>query len=124
MKKRPISITILASGYLVVGTVGFAVHFRAILARQAFQYADALTELTELIAIVCGVFMLQGRNWARWLALAWIAVHVAISFFSSPHFFSAMQKVAIHGLFLALIAYFLFRPNARSYFQHQEVVGS
>jgi len=124
MKKRPISITILASVYLVVGTVGFAVHLREILARQAFQYDDALIELTELIAIVCGVFMLQGRNWGRWLALAWIGGHVAISFFSSPHFFSALQKVAIHGLFLALIAYFLFRPNARSYFQHQEVVGS
>jgi len=80
--------------------------------------------LDELSRIVCGVFMLQGRNWARYLALAWIGGHVAISFFSSPHFFSALQKVAIHGLFLALIAYFLFRPNARSYFQHREVVGS
>ncbi len=124
MKKRPISITILASVYLVVGTVGFAVHLREILARQAFQYDVALIELTELIAMVCGVFLLQGRSWGRWLALAWIGGHVAISFFSSPHFFSALQKVAIHGLFLALIAYFLFRPNARSYFQHREVVGS
>ena len=117
MNKRPISITILASVYLVVGTVGFAVHFREILARQAFQYDDALVELTELIAIVCGVFMLQGRNWARWLALAWIAFHVAISF-------DSMQKLAVHGLFLVLIAYFLFRPDARTYFHHPEEVST
>src|SRR5260370_41189636 len=117
MNKRPISITILASVYLVVGTVGFAVHFREILARQAFQYDDALVELMELIAIVCVVFILQGHNWARWLALAWIAFHVAISF-------DSMQKLAVHGLFLFLIAYFLFRPDARTYFQHPEEVGT
>ena len=118
MNKRPISITILASVYLMVGTVGFAVHFREILARQAFQYDDALIELTELIAIACGVFMLQGRNWARWLALAWMAFHVAISFFDP------LQKLAVHGLFLVLIAYFLFRADARTYFQHPEQVDT
>jgi hypothetical protein len=118
MNKRPMSITILASVYLMVGTVGFAVHFSEILARHAFQYDDALVELTELIAIVCGLFMLQGRNWARWLALGWIVFHVAISFFES------LQKVAVHGLFLALIVYFLFRPDARTYFQHPEEVGT
>ena len=32
-------------------------------------------------AVVAGVFMLRGRNWARWLALAWMASHVAISVF-------------------------------------------
>ena len=83
MKTRPISITILACVYLMVGTVGFAFHFREILARRAFQYDDALIEFTELIAIVCGVFLMQGRNWARWLALAWIAFHVAFSLFDS-----------------------------------------
>jgi hypothetical protein len=118
MSKRPISITILASVYLMTGTVGFAVHFNEILARHAFQYDDALIELTELTAIVCGVFMLQGRNWARWLALAWIAFHAAFSLFDS------LQKGAVHGLFLVLIAYFLFRPDARTYFQHPEEMGT
>jgi Trk-type K+ transport system membrane component len=115
--KRPISITILASVYLIVGAVGFVVHFREILARHAFQFDDALIELTEVVALVCGVFLLRGRNWARWLALAWIAFHVTISFFDS------LQKVAVHGLFLVVIAYFLFRSDARTYFQHREEVA-
>lgn len=114
MKRRPLSITVLASVYLVVGIVGFAVHLNEIVARQAFHYDDALIEVTELVAIVCGVFMLRGRNWARWLALAWMAFHVAISFFDS------LQKVAVHGLFLVLIAYLLFRPDARDDFEHPE----
>jgi hypothetical protein len=118
MMKRPTSITILASVYLMVGTAGFAVHFSEILARHAFQYGDALVELTELIAIVCGVFILQGRNWARWLALAWIAFHVAFSLFDS------LQKAAVHGLFFVLIAYFLFRPDARTYFRRPEEMGT
>ena len=117
MNKRPISVTVVAALYLMVGTVGFAVHGRDAFARDAFQYEDALIELTELIAIVCGVFLLQGRNWARWLTLVWIAFHAAFSFFDS------LQKGAVHTLFLVAIAYFLFRPDARIDFQHSDEVG-
>jgi hypothetical protein len=124
MNKRPISVTIIATLYLMVGTVGFAVHGREALARHAFQYDDALIALTELIAIVCGVFLLQGRNWARWLALAWIAFHLIFSFFDSPQFFGSLEKEAVHSLFLVVIAYFLFRPDARTYFQHLDEIGT
>ncbi len=110
MNKRPISVTIIASVYLLMGTVGFAFHLSPILARRAFHYDDALVEFTEIIAIVCGVFLLRGRNWARWLTVAWMAFHVAMSW-------DSLQKLLVHCLFLVLIAYFLFRPDARSYFQ-------
>jgi hypothetical protein len=118
MNRRPISITVLAGLYLIVGTVGFVFHFREILERHAFGYEDALIELTELVAIVCGVFLLRGRNWARWLAIAWIAFHVAISFLDSA------QKVAVHGLFLLAFAYLLFRADARRYFQAAKETGA
>jgi hypothetical protein len=63
----------LAILYLVVGIIGFAYHFPELRA----GHPDAIwIELTEFLAIVAGVFMLLGRNWARWLALAWIAFHV------------------------------------------------
>src|SRR6266550_4543383 len=112
--KRPISVTIVAALYLMVGIFGFAFHGREALARPAFQYDDALIELTEVIAIVCGVFLLRGRNWARWLPLAWIAADAGFSFSDS------LQKGAVHSLFLVVIAYFLFRPDAKTYFQHPE----
>ena len=117
MKKRPLPVTILACIYIGVGTVGFAYHLREILARHAFHYDDFLVELTEFVAIVCGAFLLRGHNWARWLALAWIAFHVGISFVDS------LQKVVVHGLIFLLIAYFLFRPEARTYFRHRERMG-
>ena len=108
-KKRPISVTILACVYLAVGAIGFAFHFRELLARH--PDAPAI-ELTEFLAIVCGTFLLRGHNWARWLALAWIAFHVVLSVFHSA------REAAIHGLFCAVIAWVLFRPEAAGYFRH------
>jgi hypothetical protein len=61
--------------------------------------------------------MLRGNNWARWLALAWIAFHVVVSFFHS------LQEVVVHSLLFMLIAYFLFSPEARAYFRHREKMG-
>jgi hypothetical protein len=53
--------------------------------------------------------MLRRHNWARWLALAWIAVHVAISI-------PVVRQIAIHSLFLAVIVWFLFLARAGQYF--------
>jgi hypothetical protein len=107
-KKRPMSVTILACIYLAVGIGGFVLHFRELLA----HHPDALSiELTELVAVVCGAFLLRGHNWARWVALAWIAFHVILSAFH------ALPELAIHGLFCAAIVWILFRPEAARYFR-------
>jgi hypothetical protein len=105
--KRPISVTIIACVYLAVGAAGFVGHFRELLA----HHQDAVgIEFTEFVAILCGVFLLMGHNWARWLAVAWIAFHVVLSAFHS------FAEFAIHSLFCALIAWVLFRPEATRYF--------
>jgi hypothetical protein len=106
--KRPISVTILACIYLAVGAIGFVAHFRELLA----HHQDAVgIELTELTAILCGVFLLRGHNWARWLALAWIAFHIVLSAFH------ALPEFAIHALFGAAFAWILFRPESARYFR-------
>jgi hypothetical protein len=110
--KRPISVTILACVYLAVGIGGFAVHFRELLA----HHSDAVAiELTELVAVLCGAFLLRGHNWARWLALAWIAFHVVLSAFH------AIPEFAVHALFCAAVAWILFRPEAARYFRGARV---
>src|SRR5271165_1822139 len=109
--KRPLPVTILGCVYIVVGAVGFAYHFTEIKARNSLQFDDLWIELVRLSAIIAGAFMLRGHNWARWLALAWIAFHVVLSAFHS------VQEFAIHGLFCAVIAWFLFRPEAVRYFR-------
>jgi hypothetical protein len=106
--KRPLAVTILACVYLAVGVIGFAFHFRELLASQH----DAVwAELTELAAILCGVFLLLGHNWARWLALAWIAFHVVLSAFH------AIPELVIHAVFCAVIVWILFRSGTARYFR-------
>ena len=113
--KRPLSVTILGCVYIGVGSVGFVYHFREILARPAFHYDDLLVELIEFVAIVCGAFILRGHNWARWVALVWIACHVALSAFR------AFPEFAIHGLFCAAISWILLRSEAARYFRRARI---
>lgn len=108
---RPLSVTILACVYIGVGTIGFVYHFSEFLARKTFHYDILLIEAVEIIAIVGGAFMLRGQNWARWVALGWIAFHVIVSAFHP------VREFAIHLLFCAAIAWLLFRPNAARYFR-------
>ena len=110
MNKRPITVTFIACLYLAVGAAGFVFHSREILARHAFHLGDAMVEVTELIALACGLFLLRGQNWARWLAAGWMAFHVAISFDSK-------QKLVVHVVFFVLIVYSLFRSDATAYFR-------
>jgi hypothetical protein len=104
--KRPAAVLIVSCLYIAIGAIGFAYHFHQL---KVFEHDSVWIEVTELLAILCGVFMLLGRNWARWLALAWMAFHVAISF-------PVLRQVAIHFLFLAVIAWILFRSDAMQYF--------
>jgi hypothetical protein len=106
--KRPIPVISIATLYLLVGVIGFIGHFPELLAR----HPDAIgIELTELLAVVAGVFLLLRHNWARWLALAWILFHVAISF-TDP-----IGKLAAHVIFCLLIAWALFRPATGQWFR-------
>lgn len=106
--KRPLSVTILCCLYILVGAAGFAAHFRELLHHQR----DALlVECVELVAIISGAFMLRGQNWARWIALAWIAFHVALSAFHP------WTELAAHSAFCAIIAWILFRAEGSRYFR-------
>jgi|SRR5947209_17194962 len=103
MKSAP-TVFAIALLYIAVGAGGFVSHFP-----HHWQREDILIEVTELVALTCGVFLLRRKNWARWLALVWMGLHVAISF-------PVLTQVAIHLLFFILIAWALFRSPPRSYF--------
>lgn len=104
--KRPLAVLILSCLYIAVGAIGFVYHFPELV---ALRPNSIWIELVELLGVVSGAFMLRGHNWARWLALAWIAFHVAISF---PVF----RQVAVHSAIFVAIAWILFRPDSREYF--------
>jgi hypothetical protein len=97
------------------GVIGLASHFTEFRAQSLFQSDIIGIGLTQLTAVVCGMYLLRGHDWARWLALAWIAFHVILSAFHAP------GELAIHSLFCALVGYFLFRPKATRYFRPYQV---
>lgn len=106
--RRPVPVLIVAGAYLAVGIIGFVAHFRDLLATPS---EGVWIELTELVAVVVGVFLLRGRNWARWLAVAWISFHVVLSAFASS------REVAMHVVIAALIVWLLFRRDTTRWFQ-------
>ena len=105
--KRPLSVTVVACVFLLVGVVGFVFHFKQALVSPS----DGIwIELTEVLAALSGAFLLRGHNWARWLALAWMVFHVILSF-------GAFRQFAIHAVIFAAIAWALFSPEAARYFR-------
>ena len=111
MNKRPIAVTLIALLYVVVGVAGVVYHFPELKAQAP---DSGWVELTSLLALVSGVFLFLGHNWARWLALAWIAFHVVISAFHN------LREFGMHVLLCALIGYFLFRAAVGTFFQSVE----
>lgn len=110
-RQRPLAVTLLAWVYIAVGAGGFLAHFHGLLEGSFFRFDGAGIEMIELIALASGVFLLRGANWARWLALAWIAFHVVIS--ALNHW----EQFAVHALFCAAIAWILLRADAARYFR-------
>jgi len=109
-KRRPLSVTLIACGYILAGAGGFVAHAAEF--KLSPLPSDTLwVEGISLLALLSGVFLWLGRNWARWLALAWIAWHVILSAFHSR------RELAIHSLMCVVLAYFLLRPASARYFR-------
>lgn len=113
MKKRPLPVTIIAVVYMLTGAAGLVSHLANVRFHRPFEYDIIGIAAVSLVALFCGIFLLRGRNWARWGALAWMAFHVVLSAFQSR------IQLAIHSVFFAAIVYFLFRPAAKEYFRKE-----
>ena len=112
MNKPPLSVTIIGFLFIAVGILGLAYHASEFNPQHPLESDAVWASLVRCAAILAGIFVLRGRNWARWLTLAWMAFHVVLSVFHSA------RQVAVHALLLAVIGYFLFRPEATQYFRN------
>jgi uncharacterized membrane protein HdeD (DUF308 family) len=104
---RPIPVTMLGYSFIVAGLVGLAYH----LSDRPLDRWVALISLIRILAVVGGVFLLNGRNWARWLVLGWLAFHVGVSAFHS------LSDCIAHAVLSLVVAYFLLTPPDSKYFQ-------
>lgn len=111
MKKRPLAVTFVGWLYIVAGAVETAVLLPELHRLHPLQTGALWIGLVRLSAVLFGLYMLRGSNWARWLALAWMGGHVVIGAFAST------QMFLVHGLLFAAIAYLLFRADSTAYFR-------
>jgi len=111
VNKRPLSVTILGWLFVAAGVVGLAYHATEFKIERPFENDAAWVCSVRLLAIVDGAFLLRGHNWARWLAIAWMAWHVGLSVFHP------WSELIVHALLLVVMAFFLFRPRASAYFR-------
>lgn len=104
MIKPPLSVIIIGLLFIAAGSVGLVNHAAELTSASRFPYEAVWVCLVRLLAIVLGVFLLRGHNWARWGVVVWLAYHVMLSVFHSA------MAVVIHTLLLALIGCLLMRP--------------
>jgi uncharacterized membrane protein len=104
--KRPWEVTFLGGLFILVGIAGLSYH----LSHGTLDRWMLLIALNEIVAIVCGAFLILGHSWARWALLAWLALHVGISALNS------VSDTIAHAVLLAVIAYFLLKSPASRYF--------
>lgn len=105
--QRPFQVTVLGWLFIVVGIVSTADH----LWKDTLDRWTIPTVLVGVVAVVAGVFLLRGARWARWLLLAWLAFHVAVS---------ALESLSValpHAALLLVVGYVLLGPPTSKYFQ-------
>ncbi len=107
--KCPVAIWIVAALYMGVG-----IFTASRMVADLFQHHPYSVEsgLAGLVAIVAAAYLRRGDNWARWLALAWIAFHVAISY-------RVPSEWMAHLGIMAAIGVLLFLPSSRRFFAGQ-----
>lgn len=117
MTKRPIAVTVVSWLIMAAGAFGLVRGFAN--AKMIWPPEQDLIWIViiDVIGIACGIAMLQGRNWARWLTLAWVGAHVVItSFYMS-------RTILAHAVIFAMIVYLMFRADVRVYFRGEGVAG-
>ena len=112
MVKRPLTVTLVAWLFIVAGMVGVTHHASDFDPGGSLAQGAVWVLLVRVLAIIGGVFVLRGANWARWLVIGWLAFHVALS---------AMHRdgsgTIAHAALLAAVASLLLRRDASAYFK-------
>lgn len=114
LSRRPFAVTAIAWLFIAVAVIAFGAHLHESVANW---HEVIWIALTEFVGLLCGVFLLRGGNWARWLAVAWLAFHVVLSLY-------APRELIFHLLIFAGIAWILFRPESAAYFRSASVSRS
>lgn len=111
MKSRPLPVLVVAILFILVGVGGFVSHVKDFFAQGVNISEIVLVQLLRLLAVVSGILLLRANNAGRWLAIAWLLAHVAISALNS------VGEMFVHIGLLIVIAILLYLPISSAYFR-------
>lgn len=112
MKRRfpPIPVCLVSALFILAGAAGLLYHIGEWPSQGAGLFEAIWVLTVRLIAVICGLLLLYGFNAARWLAIAWLAYHVALS---TLH---GLTETITHLVLLILVAGLLYLPASRNFF--------
>jgi hypothetical protein len=112
--KLPRSTVLIGWLFILVGAAGLLKDWWPLVTDTTQQIARLKAEgfwdygpawTSRALAIVGGVALMRGHNWARWLLVVWMVFHIGLSAMHS------VTMVLVHLAIFAPITYFLFRPE-------------
>src|ERR1700750_937531 len=113
MKGRPLSIIVVSILFMITGIAGFIYHIKDFAEPGAKPLEITGVLMLELLAILCALLLIFRIAWARWLAIAWLALHVIISSLNS------MSETIQHLVILVIVSVLLFLPVSSAYFRNK-----
>lgn len=112
----PLTVFIVAIMYIIPGFSGIIYHFSDFNNPGESMAMYSWILFLRLLAIACGIFLFMGFNWARWLAIGWIAYHIYIGALNST------SEMVSHIIFLIIVAVLLFLPVSSKFFRARREV--
>lgn len=116
MTKRPIPLIIVSVAFIAIGVGSLFKGVWPVVKGGTAIGSHGLTDsaivtVSGIVALLSGVFMLRGANWARWLCIGWMAFHLVISILHDPF------ELAMHAIMLAVLVLVLFWGRTSTYFR-------
>lgn len=121
MPTRPGSLTLVGWLFIATGSLGLLRDVAPLVTSNAAEHlaklkAEGWADLgpawtSRALAVLGGTFVLRGSNWARWVLVAWMGLHLWVSAIHSA------WALVTHSAIFAVVLYLLFRPRASAYFR-------
>jgi hypothetical protein len=122
MRIRPTSVTVIGWFLVVTALLSLPSEIRNIVSPRESVIAAkspvpvsvqrAVSWLATAANLVCGYFLLRGRNWARYVHVGWSVLLLGYGFLAAPYWQFSLLGVVME----CLVIYFPFTPQANAFF--------
>jgi hypothetical protein len=111
VNRPPASVILIGVLFMATGLLGLVYHSSEFVQAVHVEPEFVWVAVVRLLAVIGGLFLLRGHNWARWLLVVWTGYHVVLSAFHSRF------ELIVHAFVFAATVAVLFRASASTFFR-------